>query len=109
MTHLYSSDTGIHDTRLFANHEGIPYWAHLRPEQAHLVTANCYVNELRLDEYRRIFSQAWPGLDEELFQAGDVERDELAKLREAGELTGFSDEELLTNALCTLWRKPEVG
>ena len=35
ITHLYTSDTGIHDPRVFGDRGDIPYWAHLQPEAQH--------------------------------------------------------------------------
>lgn len=108
LTHIYTSDTGIHDPRLFGNRAELPYWSHLRPETHHLVSPNCYINKFRLDDYRESFSSGWPGAIFELFSAGQKERDALAALRAKGALREYSDEELLTDVLCTLWKKPRI-
>lgn len=109
VTHLYTSDSGIHDTRIFTGQrDEIPYWSHLRPEHAHKVQANSYLNKLRLAEYREKFERHWPGLQEELVQDPSPEAHaELKALRARGELAEFSDEELLSTDIVTVWKKPE--
>jgi len=106
ITHIYTSDSGIHDPRLFGDRFGLPYWSHLRPGLQHNVSRNSYLNELRLDEYRAAFKAEWPGAVFENFAAGTAERAALSDIRAGGELADYSEEELLTNALFTLWRKP---
>jgi len=106
VTHLYTSDTGIHDPRLFGERDDIPYWSHLRPELAHLVQPNCYINKLRLADYRPAFEGAWPGATLTHSTNNDRAKAALAEARAAGALSGYSDEELLTDAIITVWKKP---
>jgi SAM-dependent methyltransferase len=108
LTHIYTSESGAHDTRIFAGRrDGIPFWAHLRPEHAHKIRPNSYLNERRLDTYRTAFDRIMPGCEHLLFQETSEDiRMEVVRLREAGELAQYSEEELLTNVLCTIWRKP---
>lgn len=107
--HLYTSDSGIHDPRIFAgNRSEIPFWAHLRPEHRHRVESNASLNKLRLHEWRQLFEQHLPQArlvrmeHDRSWQVG-----ELAKLRAAGELSEYSDQELLTVDFCALWQKPD--
>ena len=106
--HLFTSDSGCHDTRIFVGQRGeFPFWAHLRPEHEHEVRSNSYLNRLRLADWIRIFQSEMPGSEvTPLCDAGDVERQELCKLRSQGQLMGYSDEELLTITLEVGWRKP---
>jgi SAM-dependent methyltransferase len=106
--HLYTSDSGIHDARIFSgNRAEVPFWAHLRPQVAHLAQSNAYLNKLRLREWEALFEANFPQAQllrheyDRSWQAG-----ELAKLRAAGELSEYTDEELLTVDLCALWVKP---
>ncbi len=107
-THLYTSDSGAHDPRIYAgDREGYPYWAHLRAETEHMVKPNCYVNKIRLDDYLAGFEGAWPGSDNVNLPTPDALKQELAKLRAEGQLAEYQDAELLTNILRTTWKKPE--
>ncbi|WP_147114311.1 class I SAM-dependent methyltransferase [Tateyamaria sp. syn59] len=108
-THLYTSDSGAHDPRIYAgDRNGFPYWAHLRPETEHLVKPNCYVNKVRLNEYLESFESTWNGSDNVRLPTPDAMKTELDKLRADGALAAYRDEELLTNILRTTWKKPEA-
>ena len=106
LTHLYTSDSGVHGPRLFGQRGDLPYWAHLRGERSHLGRANAYLNEMRLDAYRKIFSEAWPGVKFEYFGHAPETVAALRDLRSKGELEQYTDEELLTDVLRAIWRKP---
>ena len=106
--HLYTSDSGCHDTRIFAGQrEGLPYWSHLRSEYELAVRPNSYLNKLRLVDWRRIFESRLPGCKIDALQdASQLERAELERLRSQGILTSYSDEELLTVTVEVIWQKP---
>ncbi len=106
--HLYTSDSGCHDTRIFAGRRSsIPSWSHLRPQFRDRVQPNAYLNEIRLDRWRALFSEHWQGADFRLLFDRDTERrQELPAIRALGELEGYSDEELLTVDLVAVWLKP---
>jgi SAM-dependent methyltransferase len=109
--HLYAAEGGCHDLRIFAgNREAIPWWAHLRPKHKHLVVESCYMNEWRLEAWESMFARVCPGAEfrrEPHHQELDTTlRTELAALRAAGELSSYSDDELLTVNLMAIWRKP---
>lgn len=108
-THLYTSDSGAHDPRIYAgDRKGYPYWAHLRPETEHMVKPNCYVNKVRLGDYLSGFKSTWPGSDNVNLPTPEELKQELAGLRAQGLLADYQDAELLTNILRTTWKKPEV-
>ncbi|MEM1276063.1 MAG: class I SAM-dependent methyltransferase [Pseudomonadota bacterium] len=104
LTDLYTSNTGIHDPSLFLGEQKTPYWAHLRPEHAHLVRSNCYINKRRLADYRADFETIWPGCQIKLIRQEHL-APELAKIRAAGELSEYTDEELLSPVIDTIWVK----
>lgn len=107
--HLYTSDSGIHDARIFAGQrDGLPYWSHLRPAYEHLARPNSYLNKVRLDEWTRLFTRAMEGSKvTALRDAPEPERLALEELRAGGELAEYSDVELLSPTVDVIWRKPE--
>ena len=111
--HLYSSEDGCHDLRLFSNDRaGIPYWSHLRPDLEHLIHPNAFLNKVRLSEWMRLFEERMPGVTfqfdcHETATADKLKR-ELSELRSQGELTDFSDEELLAVNVIAIWRKAPI-
>lgn len=106
--HLYTSDTGCHDVRTFAqNRAHIPYWSHLRPQHRHLINENTVLNRLRLAEWRALFATELPG--SVVFPHCDAEpktRQALQYIRSAGELSSYADEELLSVTVEAFWSKP---
>lgn len=105
VTHPYTSDSGIHDPRVFGEHEGIPYWSHLRPEYVNLVSRNCYLNEIPLEQYVNMFNEVWPNCEHEYVSNSETAEEELLNIRQKGELKDYSDKELMTDALISTWRK----
>lgn len=106
--HLYTSHAGSHDPKLLA--DGIPVpplWPHLRPAFAHTVHPNTYLNRLTLAEWRDLFEAAFPGVTYVADRQDEELGDALRELRAAGELTEYTDEELLTVNLIAIWRKPD--
>ena len=68
------------------------------------VQQGAYVNHLRVGDWRALFSRVWPGCH---IDASSVEEDnrfveELARARQAGELEGYDDDELLTDRVQVL-------
>jgi SAM-dependent methyltransferase len=106
--HLYTSDNGIHDPRIFSgNREGIPLWSHLRPAHVQKVAPNTYLNKLRLGEWEGLFREKMPGVRLERMQyAKEAFLEEAGKIRAGGELRDYSDEELVTVDVVAVWRKP---
>jgi len=112
LLHLYSSYSGCHDTRILAGNIGaLPLWAHLRPAHRQKVIENTYLNRLRLREWRYLLNNALPGVQvEALMDDSDPNHlAELAEIRENGELSDYSDEELLTVTLKAVWRSGSCG
>ena len=109
--HLYAAEGGCHDLRIFAgNRRDIPWWAHLRPAEAHLVHESCYMNKWRLAAWEELFHAECPGVElrfEPHHEAFDrTLRAALPGIRSNGELLEYSDDELLTVNLIARWRKP---
>jgi len=104
--HLYTSHSGNHDARSLTSNGGDPpYWPHLRPGYREAERPSCYVNEVRLDEWKRLFQAAMPGT---LFihERQESMRVALTHLKARGELAAYSEDELLTVGLVGIWRKP---
>ena len=105
---LYTSLTGSHDIRLLGGRPAdLPSWAHLRPQHEHLIQQSAYLNGLRLKEWERIFDTAMPGHELILVQPGRENLEpEVSRLKQQGELSDYSLEELVTTKVILLWRKP---
>lgn len=101
----------LHDMRWITGSPGRPAaWAHLSEDTRHTVQQGAFVNTLRLDDWRDLFTRACPGAlfdSTPLAEAGLAEH--LEGLRAAGKLLDFSDAELLTDDLLVGWRKPQPG
>jgi 2-polyprenyl-3-methyl-5-hydroxy-6-metoxy-1,4-benzoquinol methylase len=103
---LYSSETGSLDPRLLDEDRRIPLWAHLRPQHAGGISGNAHLNRLRLDEWRQFSHRNLADPVVELSQPNAAMLEPLARnLQEAGELRGYTLEELLTHELRVSWRK----
>ncbi|RYG10705.1 MAG: class I SAM-dependent methyltransferase [Burkholderiales bacterium] len=107
---LFSSETGSLDPRLFGNNrDEIPHWAHLRPDWAHLVSGEAWLNRLRLADWRQ---QVAAHLPDPTIDLGQPQAEKLIPLAEqlkrAGELADYSMEELITHDLKASWRKPQA-
>jgi len=110
LLHLYTSDSGCHDIRIFSNRRGdLPLWAHLRETHRHRVVENTFLNRLRLGEWRAIFAKLLPGAQVEALMDDSTEgaKLELEKCRACGELSDYSDEELLTVTVKVIWQRAE--
>jgi SAM-dependent methyltransferase len=106
--HLYTSDSGAHDPRMFAcPRPAPPYWAHLRPEHQSEVECEAYCNRWRLSQWERELRRQCPGVILEHRLGRCPAASELSLLRGRGELLEYTDEELLTVELRALWRKRE--
>jgi SAM-dependent methyltransferase len=106
--HLYTSDSGCHDTRIFSNHRSmLPLWSHLREPHRGKVVENTYLNRLRLADWRHIFESNLPGVRvEPMMDDSTPERKfDLAKIRSQGELAEYSDEELLSVTVKAVWKR----
>jgi methionyl-tRNA formyltransferase len=103
--HLYTSKTGSLDPRALTGE--LPHWAHLRPGLADGLTPTAYVNRLRLPDWQKLFAEELPGAELELAQPDREELElELAGLHAEGELLEYGEDELLTQSVSVLWRKP---
>lgn len=107
--HLYTSDSGGHDVRIITgDRQGVPYWPHLRPQHAHLVRRAAYINCWRIKEWRNLFERVIPRCTYAMWNDNDMaeKRMILKHLREQGEMVDYTDEELLTLNLISVWCKP---
>ena len=110
-THIYSSEGGCHDLRIFAgDRQSIPLWAQLRPSVKDTVLESCYMNKWRAAQWRDLFADLCPGgeisFDQHAEPRGTEFANALVELRKAGELSEYSDEELLMVNLAVTWHKP---
>lgn len=107
--HLYTSDNGCHDVRIFADkRQGIPYWSHLRPQHRDKIRPNTYLNEIRLEHWDKMFLESWPGVQFDYQRHSNTELVEsLGELRRQNELSEYSDLELLTMDFVVSWKKPQ--
>lgn len=108
--HLYTCDSGCHDARILMGQRGqLPHWAHLRPQYSHLVRENSYLNRYSLERWRDLFKTELPGSDvHAMCDAPVADRQELLVLRKAGELSSYSDDELLSSSVQIRWTKPTI-
>jgi hypothetical protein len=84
-----------------------PLWPHLRPDLAASIRPNTYLNRLSLEQWRVLFERIMPGV-RFVYDRQDAEiGDGLKRLREAGELQQYTDEELMTVNLIAIWQKPD--
>lgn len=110
-THMYASEGGCHDLRIFAGRrDEIPLWAQLRPEHKHTVVESCYMNKWRLSQWQELFDELCPGgqtyLDNHHEPLGSRYAAELATIRGGGELADYTDEELLSVNVVITHQKP---
>ena len=105
--HLYTSESGCHDPRISSGRrDKLPLWSHLRPEHFGKVQSNAYLNKIRLAEWRDLFLSKMPNVSLRAIEdVNQTLRAELASLRRAGELVGYTDEELLTVELIAVWKR----
>lgn len=105
--HLYSSVNGSLDSRVLFESSLDLSWAHLRGIQD--VVEGASVNRLRLSEWRGLFAEKWPGSIVETVQLEDEALHRQAEiLLSKGEISGYSQEELVTTTLIAIWQKPGV-
>jgi SAM-dependent methyltransferase len=105
---LYTGRTGSHDVRYFTGKDAaLPSWAHLRPQFEAMVHPNAHLNRLRLPEWQQLLEARLPGCELVLIQPeADRLGPDARTLRDNGELTDYSLDELLTSKVAVLWRKP---
>lgn len=103
--HLYTGVNGSLDPRVA---DGAPpelYWAHLRDDRS--VVEGASLNKLRLDEWRAVFGEKWPGSIVETIQSDNVVvHQEAERLMAEQTVRGYSKEELVTTTVTAMWQKP---
>lgn len=98
---------GLEDLRVICRApDAPPPWAHLRPRYAHLVRPGAYTNQFRIDDWRRLFAKVAPRATIEAPPLQDPAfKQELARARAEGGLSGYTDEELLSDILVATWNE----
>lgn len=85
-------------------------WAHLRPSISHEVQSGAFVNEVRANEWIKLFEANFLNVTSELEPVKPSRMEELqlelANARKAGELEGYEDEELLTDHVIVRCENP---
>jgi SAM-dependent methyltransferase len=106
--HLYASETGSLDYRTVPGHpHQLPYWSHLRPAFTSTIQSPVFLNKLRLKEWQQLFDRHMPGSN--LILSRNPRPDAVShakKLTESGELSGYDADELLTDGILAIWKKP---
>jgi SAM-dependent methyltransferase len=105
--HLWTADDGSHDPGILSGERrGLPGWPHLREKFAHQVKPNAVVNKLRLADYRKLAGEVFGEFQEsiERYNVADNQK-MLDEARSLGELTDYTDEELLAVDLTLMYRK----
>lgn len=108
--HCFTSDSGAHDVRSFVvDRSNFPYWCHLRPDTAHLVSSNTYVNRLSISDWKQLIADELPGAKIVDVLQTNIPRiaEELRLLRATDALKDYSDSDLMTVALEVSWIKPD--
>jgi len=105
--HLYTATNGHHDFRYSASgDDGLPAWAHLRSRTRQLVRPSAYLNEWRLDDWRRLFAE-YPAVREYLEDYGQSEHLKTLLTPELrAELQHYDDQELVTVDAFFVGKKP---
>jgi SAM-dependent methyltransferase len=106
--HLFTSDSGSHDVRIISGNRGkLPFWFHLRPNCKDIVQNAAYINKYQLSDWHTLFDRLLPGCIYHYWEGPctEVERYELERLRGIGELSDFSDKDLMTTNLVVVWKK----
>ena len=106
--HLYTSHNGSLDARVMSgDYDESLLWAHLRPATGESFEGNRFLNKMRLDQWRTVLFDAWPGctIETELSSRPGIE-DSARAMISSGEIAGYSLEELTTHTVLVYWRKP---
>ena len=107
--HLYTANNGHHDIRAFTGfEEELPLWGHLRKSTHGQIYPSCYLNRWRLSQWRELFGLLAPEYTEFL-EGYDSRSRYIPRISPEvrAELSGFTDEELLTVDTIYCWQKPE--
>jgi SAM-dependent methyltransferase len=106
--HLYTSFNGSLDPRVaYGVGDESLHWAHLRPSLRNTVRSEATQAKLRLSQWIDIFSRVCPGHRPEIHNSTREDVPKVAeRLIDAGELPGYSKEELCAHTLDIFWKKP---
>jgi Methylase involved in ubiquinone/menaquinone biosynthesis len=103
--HLYTAIAGDHDPRWSGAAAAMKPWKHLRPSCQASRIETCYLNKVRLPEWRRMLEETFDSIHFRTIE-GESERcrphltDEIR-----GELADYAEEELLTTTVIAVAKK----
>jgi SAM-dependent methyltransferase len=103
--HLFTAIYGDHDPRANSETNIVPPWKHLRPSCISDRLESCYVNKVRLEEWRQKIGQTFEKVQ---FRVIDGEADKCRSLLTDDikkELDNYSEEELLTTTFIAVAMK----
>jgi len=108
---LYTARRGGLDIRTIGYRAAdIPLWAHLRPQQRHLVLESAYLNRVRLRDWQAHVDRHLPGARIRLWQEERAWLEpEARRLHELGELRDYELDELVTTDVSITWQKPPAA
>jgi SAM-dependent methyltransferase len=108
--HLYTSHNGSLDPRvILGDYEDALLWAHLRSPMAADFRGNCFLNKLRLGDWRTLFFSSWPGCTIETEKSSRTGIEESAKaMIDSGALSDYGIGELTTHTVLAFWQKPSA-
>lgn len=104
--HLYTAIYGDHDPRVGEDASAVPPWKHIRPSTTSLRLEVCYLNKIRLSEWRAMLRNVFH-LVQFIAITGEAARcrhyltEDIRK-----ELTDYTEEELLTTTFIAVARTP---
>lgn len=103
--HLYTSIYGDHDPRAQNEAVAVPPWKHIRPSCASLRLESCYLNKIRLAEWRHMLREIFDSVEFLSIEGeADKRRPYLTEdIRK--ELADYTEEELLTTTVIAVARK----
>jgi ubiquinone/menaquinone biosynthesis C-methylase UbiE len=105
---LYTSFNGSLDSRVaYGVGDASLHWAHLRPSLQHTIVSECSLNKLSLPQWIEMFARACPGHARYIHNSTREDVPRVAEqLIAAGELSGYTKEELCAHTLDVFWKKP---
>ena len=106
--HLYTSFNGSLDPRVsYGTADESLHWAHLRPSFQGTLVSECSLNRLTLSQWLELFSRVCPGHTRDVHTSTREGVPEVAeRLINAGELPGYTKDELCAHTLDIFWKKP---
>jgi SAM-dependent methyltransferase len=104
----YGHANASHDLRYITKSKDAPEpWSHLIPEKSETVQQGAFVNTLRIKDWQHLFLEKCPGVRfNKIYSDNDYLKQSLKHARIMGHLSGYDDDELLTDYFIVSWKKP---